>query len=100
MARDFGLLEGDGPAKTFSSIHLSDELILYFCHTIASEENSASRVLTSELWRLVLFSQDHVHAHLLRLHQFRKLDYHVAGSIVELNLPYTSAWEYAERMVA
>jgi hypothetical protein len=100
MARDFGLLEGEGPTKTFSSVHLSDELILYFCHTIASEENSASRVLTSELWRLVLLSQDQVHAHLLRLHQFRKLDYHVAGSIVELNLPYTSAWQYAERMVA
>jgi len=100
MARDFGLLEGEGPTKTFSSIHLSDELILYFCYNIASEENSASRVLTSELWRLVLLSQDQVHAHLLRLHQFRKLDYQVAGSIVELNLPYSSASEYAERMVA
>jgi hypothetical protein len=100
MARDFGLLEGEGPTKTFSPIHLSDELILYFCHIIASEEHSASRVITSELWRLVLFSQDQVHAHLLRLHQFRKLDYHVAVSIVELNLPYTIALQYAERMVA
>ena len=100
MARDFGLLEGEGPTKTFSSVHLSDEVILYFCHIIASEENSASRVLTSELWKLVLVRQDQVHAHLLRLHQYRKLEYHVAGSIVELTLPCASACEYAERMVA
>lgn len=100
MARDFGLLEGEGPTKTFSSIHLSDELMLYFCHIIASEENSASRVLTSELWKLVLVRQDQVHAHLLRLHQYRKLEYHVAGSIVELTLPCTSVGEYAERMGA
>jgi hypothetical protein len=100
MARDFGLLEGEGPTRRFSSIHLSDELILYFCHIIASEENSASQVLTSELWRLILLSQDQVHAHFLRLHQYRKLNYHVAGSIVELTLPYASACDYAKRMVA
>lgn len=100
MARDFGLLEGEGSTKTFSSVHLSDELILYFCHIISSEEHSASRVLTSDLWKLILLSQDQVHAHLLRLHQYRRLDYHVAGSIVELALPYASACEYAEKMVA
>lgn len=100
MARDFGLLEGEGPTKTFSSVHLSDELILYFCHIIASEENSTSRVLTSKLWKLLLLSQDQVHAHLLRLHQYRKLEYHVAGSIVELKLPCASACQYTERMVA
>jgi len=100
MARDFGLLEGEGPTKTFSTLHLSDDLILYFCHVIASQEKSASRVLTSKLWKLLLLSQDQVHAHLLRLHQFRKLEYHVAGSIVELTLPCANACEYAERMVA
>jgi Putative inner membrane protein (DUF1819) len=100
MARDFGLLEGEGPAKTFSSVHLSDELVLYFCHIIASEENSTSRVLSSELWKLLLLSQDQVHAHLLRLHQYRKLEYHVAGSIVELTLPCASACQYTQRMVA
>ena len=100
MARDFGLLEGEGPAKTFSSVHPSDELILYFCHIIASEENSTSRVLSSELWKLLLMSQDQVHAHLLRLHQYRKLEYHVAGSIVELTLPCASASQYTQRMVA
>lgn len=100
MARDFGLLEGDGPSKTFSSVHLSDEMFLYFCHIIAREENSTSRVLSSELWKLLLLSHDQVHAHLLRLHQYRKLEYHVAGSIVELTLPCASTCQYAERMVA
>jgi hypothetical protein len=100
MARDFGLLEGEGSTKTFSFVHLSDELILYFCHVISSEENSASRVSTSELWKLALISQDQVHAHLLRLHQYRKLEYQVAGSLVELTLPCASACEYAERMAA
>jgi hypothetical protein len=100
MGRDFGLLQGEGPTKTFSSIHLSDEVILYFCHMIASEENSASRVPTSELWKLILTRHDQVHAHLLRLHQYRKLEYHVAGSLVELTLPCASPFEYAERMAA
>ena len=45
-------------------------------------------------------NQDQVHAHLLRLHQYRKVDYQVAGSIVELTLPCANAREYAERMVA
>jgi hypothetical protein len=37
---------------------------------------------------------------LLRLHQFKKLGYEVAGSLVELRLPCASSGEYAERMVA
>ncbi len=100
MARDFGILEGDGPAKKFASLQLSDELILYFCHIIAVEEKSSSRVVGSNLWKLLLLDQDQVHTHLLRLHQYRKLDYQVAGSLVELTLPCANAFEYAERMAA
>ena len=33
-------------------------------------------------------------------HQFRKLEYQVAGSLVELKLPYETAGRYAEEMVA
>ena len=40
-----------------------------------------------------------VERELLRLHQFRRLDYHVAGSLAELSLPYGSPHEYAEQMV-
>ena len=41
-----------------------------------------------------------VERELLRLHQFRKLEYHVAGSLVQLSLPCGTSGEYAERMVA
>ncbi len=37
---------------------------------------------------------------LLRLHQFRQIEYQVAGSLVQLSLPCPSSREYAERMVA
>jgi hypothetical protein len=37
---------------------------------------------------------------LLRLHQFRRLDYQVAGSLVQLKLPCAGASQYAEGMVA
>ena len=100
MARDFGLLDGDGPTKKFSSLQLSDELFLYFCHIIAAEERSTARVVGSNLWKLLMLEQDQVHDHLLRLHQYRQLDYQVAGSLVQLALPCANASEYAERMAA
>lgn len=100
MARDFGLLEGEGRTKTFASLYFSDDLILYFCHVIAAEENSTSRVPNSGIWKLLLLDHSEVHTHLLRLHQYRKLDYQVAGSLVELTLPCSSAVDYAERMLA
>ena len=37
---------------------------------------------------------------LLRLHQFRKLEYQVAGSLVQLSLPCTTTREYVDRMIA
>lgn len=100
MARDFGILEGDGPAKTFASLQMSDELFLYFCHAVATEEKSTSKVPVSDLWKLLLLDQGQVHDRLLRLHQYRKLDYQVAGSLVQLTLPCATASEYAERMAA
>jgi hypothetical protein len=41
-----------------------------------------------------------VEREILRLHQYRKLDYQVAGSLAQLRLPCRSAPEFAERMVA
>lgn len=98
MARDLGVLVGDGPAKTFATMHFSDDLQVYFCHTIAEQEGSTSRVPASRLWRVLLRSPASVHEELLRLHQYRKLDYQVAGSLVQLSLPCANAQEYAERM--
>jgi hypothetical protein len=49
---------------------------------------------------MFLMRPSDVERELLHLHQFRKLDYQVAGSIVQLTLPCSSSRQYAERMVA
>ena len=49
--------------------------------------------------RILMLPSD-VERELFRLHQYRKLDYQIAGSLVQLSLPCASACEYAERMVA
>lgn len=38
------------------------------------------------------------HVALLDLHQFKRLDYQVAGSLVQLTLPYPSALAFAESL--
>ena len=53
-------------------------------------------MLPSEDWQFLMSPSD-VERELLRLHQFRKLDYQIAGSIIQLTLPYANACEYARR---
>jgi hypothetical protein len=100
MAHDLGLLAGKGSRKQFAPAHLSDRCFLYYAHAIAEAENSTSRIPQSKLWRLALIRPEEVRDSLLRLHQFRKLEYEVAGSLVQLTLPCASSREFAERMVA
>jgi len=61
---------------------------------------SPGKLVASHAWRLFLMRPADVEHELLRLHQYRKLDYQVAGSLVQLSLPCTSTLEYAESMVA
>jgi len=79
--------------KTFSPIHLSDELALYCCQAIADLEHSTSRIVESPLWRAFLMEPNQVHSMLLRLHQFKMLQYEFAGSLVQIQLPCASAYE-------
>jgi hypothetical protein len=99
MAADFGLLRGS-VVKEFASYHLPERSFLYLLYAMRDEIHSPRKVLESKDWRMFLMTPADVERELLLLHQYRKLDYHVAGSIVELALPYASASEYAERMVA
>jgi DNA-binding transcriptional regulator PaaX len=99
MAVDFGLLRGS-VVKEFVSYPLSERSFLYLLYAIREEMHSPRKVLESEDWRMFLMTPADVERELLLLHQYRKLDYHVAGSIVELTLPCANACEYAERMVA
>src|SRR5208337_957302 len=99
MAVDFGLLRGS-VVKEFASYHLPERSFVYILYAIREELSSPRKVLASEDWRMFLMSPSDVERELLRLHQFRKVDYQVAGSIVQLTLPCANAFEYAERMVA
>jgi hypothetical protein len=99
MAADFGLLR-TGAAKDFASYHLPEQSFLYLLHAVRDEKVSPGKVVAAADWRMFLMRPSDVEREILRLHQFRKLEYHVAGSLVELSLPCESSREYAERMVA
>lgn len=99
IASDFGLLRGT-VAKEFVSVHLPERSFLYLLHALRDEESSPGKVVSSPAWRLFLMRPSDVEQELLRLHQFRKLDYQVAGSLVQLSLPSATSREYAEGMVA
>jgi hypothetical protein len=98
MAVDFGLLRGS-VIKEFTSYHLPDRSFLYLLHALQEETGSPRKVLESQDWRMFLMAPSDVERDLLRLHQFRMLDYQIAGSIVQLSLPCANAREYAESMV-
>lgn len=98
IAVDVGLLRGS-MAKEFVSFHVSERSFLYLLHAMRDENLSPSKLVSSPEWRLFLMRPADVEHELLRLHQYRKLEYQVAGSLVQLSLPCTSAREYAERMV-
>jgi hypothetical protein len=93
---DLGMLAGTGASKTFAPIAMRDAVVLFYAQMIAYFEGSSPRVATSELWRLAYMSPADVHASLLHLHQFKRVDYQIAGSLVQLALPHESALAYAE----
>lgn len=99
IAVDFGLLRGS-LTKEFETFHLPERSFLYLLHAMRDEQLSPGKVVASREWRLFLMRPADVEHELLRLHQYRKLDYQVAGSLVQLSLPCTSTCEYAERMLA
>ncbi|MBL8841978.1 MAG: DUF1819 family protein [Planctomycetes bacterium] len=98
MAVDFGLLHG-AVVREFASFHLPERSFLYLLHAMLDQKMSPSKLISSPEWRLFLMRPADVEHELLRLHQFKKLEYQVAGSIVQLSLPCTSSSEYATRMI-
>jgi len=99
MARDFGFLRGS-VVKEFASYHLPERSFLYLLHAMRDQNLSSGKLVGAPDWRMFLMRPADVEHELLRLHQFRKLEYQVAGSIVELRLPYPTSRQYAERMIA
>jgi hypothetical protein len=97
IAADFGLLHGR-QAKELASYHLPEPSFLYLLHAMAEREPNARRVIEAEDWRMYLMDSADVERELLRLHQFRKLHYEVAGSLAQLTLPAASAADYAREI--
>jgi phenylalanyl-tRNA synthetase beta subunit len=58
------------------------------------------KIIEAPDWRMYLMRPADVEHEILRLHQFRKLDYQVAGSLAQMQLPCATSAQYAERMVA
>jgi hypothetical protein len=98
-AADFGLLRGRR-VKEFTGYHLPERSFLYVLHALRDTGLSAQRLIRSPEWRMFLMRPADVERELLRLHQFKKVHYEVAGSIIQLALPSGTALEYAEGMAA
>jgi len=99
IAADFDLLKGSA-IKEFTTYHLPEHSFIYLLHAIREREANPGRLLSAPDWRLFLMSPEDVERELLRLHQYRKLRFEVAGSLMQLSLPCKSAEAYAERMSA
>lgn len=98
MASDFGLLTGN-VSRQFANHHLDSDSFLYVAHALASTNDNARQIVSSPDWRLFLMRTEDVERELLNLHQYRKVEYHVAGSLAQLKLPDTSWVEYARGLV-
>lgn len=99
MAAEFGLLRGRA-VKEICAYHLPEGSFLYLLHALREEYVSPAKVLAAPDWQMFLMRPGDVERELLRLHQFRKLEYQVAGSLIELGLPYKSPRDYVEGLVA
>lgn len=99
IATDFGLLQGS-QARDFASYHLPDESFLYLLHAMTDSGASPRAIIEADDWRMFLMDPQDVERELLRLHQYHKLHFDVAGSLVHLKLPAGSLDRYVEEMVA
>ncbi|MEL7641064.1 MAG: BrxA family protein [Solidesulfovibrio sp.] len=97
IAVDFALLTG-GQHKEYTSYHLPEQSLLYLLHAMVEGESNARKVIDSEDWHMFLMDSSDVERELLRLHQFRKLHYEVAGSLAQLTLPCGSVAEFAKEL--
>ncbi len=98
IATDFDLLAGI-QVKEFTPYHLPDESFLYLLHAMAETELNARRIVDSPDWHMYLMNAADVERELLRLHQYRRLHFDMAGSLARLDLPRGSSAEYAKELV-
>jgi hypothetical protein len=94
-AADFDLLKGSA-VKQFASYHLPERSFLYLLYAIRDALVNPNRVISSPDWRMYLMSPADVEREVLRLHQYKKLQYEAAGTLLQLTLPHQTALDYAE----
>ena len=99
IAVDFGLLRGKS-VKTFQAYSLPERSFLYLLHVLREQNPNPRKIIEAPDWRMYLLRPADVEHEILRLHQFHKLDYQVAGSLAQMKLPCATSAQYAERMVA
>jgi hypothetical protein len=97
MAGDFGLLNGKA-VKNFAPFQMPEHAFLYVAHALTEKEANARKMMERPEWRLFLLTPQQVEREVLELHQFRKLEYHMAGSLAQLDLPAPTAAAYAESL--
>lgn len=97
MAANFGFVRGR-PVREFAQFHIPEESFLYLLHALMDLHGSTQEVIQSTDWRLFLMGPAEVELEIYRLHQYRKLQYEVAGSLAALTLPYPNALSYVEEM--
>lgn len=98
-ACDFGLVVG-AARKELASYHLPEESFVYLLHAMSDAEPNARRIVDSDDWRMYLMDTSDVERELLRLHQYRKVHYEVAGSLAQLVLPSVSTAAYAKEWLS
>ena len=99
MAVEFGLLRGKA-VKVFNPYSLPERSFLYLLHVLRETNPNPRKIIDAPDWRMYLMRPGDVEHEILRLHQFHKLDYQVAGSLAQMKLPCATSAQYAERMVA
>ena len=93
-AVDFHLLRGR-QVKHFEAYRLPDQSLVYLLHALMDKYQSTRRIVDADDWRLFLMRPSEVEEELLRLHQYGKLRFERAGSLLELTLPFSTAADYA-----
>ena len=100
MAADFGLLT-TGSVKEFAHYHVPERSLTYLIRAVLEHEaGSPRRMLDSDEWRMFLMQEDDVVNELLRLHQYREVEFEAAGSLVQLSMRLKSPLLFAEKLVA
>jgi hypothetical protein len=85
-ATEFSLMRGR-VHREFTTYRLPEKSFLYLLHALMKREQNTRKVIYASDWRIFLLRPADVEDELLQLHQYGKLQFQRAGSLLELTLP-------------